>query len=413
METLSALISGIFNLHRAEAYRVRASIIYGIIAPFFLIVLAAFIGAWSWNLKAGFLTVVMVCEAGFLLWLGIQRIFLGTELEWFFGGAEFSRDAVVDAAESYVRLVAALVASEIAACFIVLLIPAHTNPVLALLLVPATICLVTYAIWIGGVTRWPDIVYWMALGTFLVVVPTLWFQYLLGHTPETISAIPPAISRVAVAGTPIDASVPGAWDHAGAWRIGSMSAGQVAFNAIFVLLFAATTLSRLTGIHAIRRGTLSFLAFVLVMVLANWLFWRGGIDDVRKAVDEVSARSAAAAAPRTISLDWCNDRVRRAMERGDPGEVCPFDLAPGEEAGSLEIPTNGWWDLCSRPSGVGSHWVSCLKADMTRFEGHWRGEGVVCSGDLRLRTTVPRRYNFVVRFGAGISSSVCGTHKII
>lgn len=112
--------------------------------------------------------------------------------------------------------------------------------------------------------------------------------------------------------------------------------------------------------------------------------------------------------PRTVSLDWCNEKMRLAAD----GEIveCKFSLNPGEETGPL-VGFYGDWAFCFNKSSAGYHEVSCTTTRGERFNGV-PNESNVCTTDMRLKTRNPRHYNFVLHKNVIDGSQLCNNRPI-
>src|SRR3989344_672609 len=295
---LRASLTGSYWWHVAELNRLRNSILLGVILPFILMIIAAFLGGWwSWGAKANVLTVAMTAQGVALVWLGLRRFIIGTEIELAFNW----RGGPALAAEKYVRLLSAVIASGIASGFIMLVIPAHVNPTLSALLIPATMGGLTYAIWKAGVEWWPKMVWGSVVAVFAIVIPLLWLQLVFDAVPLTAAALNQVPAQVAVEGTPISPTATNAIDQSLAYRILSSSAGQKAFNIVFMALVAIRLISYFSGKPGLWFGTKSLVFALMFMFLTNWFVWGGGPS----AIGEFAWNQIPIA--RRISLDWCNE----------------------------------------------------------------------------------------------------------
>ena len=217
--------------------------------------------------------------------------------------------------------------------------------------------------------------------------------------PLTAAALNQVPAQVAVEGPPISPTATNAIDQSLAYRILSSSAGQKAFNIVFMALVAIRLISYFSGKPGLWFGTKSLVFALMFMFLTNWFVWGGGPS----AIGEFAWNQIPIA--RRISLDWCNERLRAALD-GEWVE-CKFGLNPGEEAGPL-IVVKGDAEVCFDETEHGFHELFCITTRGERFRGI-PDESHVCVADLRLRTYNPRRYNYVVHKGVltGKPISLC------
>jgi len=112
-----------------------------------------------------------------LLWLSLRHLITGVVVGTAIAGTERGVDTFGDALAlplrgiiEYARIVAAILASELAVGLIALWLPLHNNPLVSLLgLVVGTI-LVAYAIWQQGALGWPKIVWFTAIATLFIAL---------------------------------------------------------------------------------------------------------------------------------------------------------------------------------------------------------------------------------------------------
>lgn len=167
-------IAGIW--HKVEFRNMKNSAITIVLIPLLLIIPGAFLGAVSWGMKVAVVQIGMWVSVVAALWLAWKRAAIGAELAALINAVypvaerrRFTGD-VREGAYDYIRLVAAILASEIAAGFIALWLPAHQNPAMALLVLPVTIAFVTYTIWQEGRFWWPTLVHWLTWFTLIASV---------------------------------------------------------------------------------------------------------------------------------------------------------------------------------------------------------------------------------------------------
>lgn len=164
------------NWNRREFQRSRNSALAIVIIPLFFIIPGAFLGGWNWGAKVAVIQIGMWISVFASIWLAWRRVPIGAELSVLLSATdpekaerEFTGD-LREGVYNYIRLVAAILASEIAAGFIALWLPAHQNPAMALILLPVTIAFVTYTVWQDGRYWWPALVHWLTWFTLTVSV---------------------------------------------------------------------------------------------------------------------------------------------------------------------------------------------------------------------------------------------------
>ena len=176
--------------HIAEFRALRKAIIIGAAVGVGTILLGAFIGAWSFGAKAVILELGMLAIACVIFWLATQRFVIGTEIGAAVVGLRATvppqqtgaqtqpaqptvPSAIVEGGIAYVRLVSAVLASELAIELIALWLPLHNNPVMAGLLLPIAFIFMTHAIWQQAPNAWPRVVRGFAvvsLATAIVMI---------------------------------------------------------------------------------------------------------------------------------------------------------------------------------------------------------------------------------------------------
>ncbi len=148
MEFLNTALRMFGLWHREEFYRLRNSLIVAIAVAAIFIIPGAFLGAISWTLKVVWIEIGMLIITITSLSLAFYRIPIGIELNAFIKKAEGSKckPAITDGAETYIRIVAGFLASELAVSLIALWLPAHKNPAMAFMALLVPMVLITYTI---------------------------------------------------------------------------------------------------------------------------------------------------------------------------------------------------------------------------------------------------------------------------
>jgi hypothetical protein len=166
--------------HQVELRSIRNSAVAMVIVPLVFIIPGVFLGAVSWTWKLIVIQIGIWTATIFLLWLAWRRLLIGSELVTIFVTTDprLKQPISADArkgVEDYLRLVAAILASEITVGLIALWLPAHKNPLMATLILPAVMVFITHAIWQKGKSRWPSLVYKLAIFTLIASLTTIFF----------------------------------------------------------------------------------------------------------------------------------------------------------------------------------------------------------------------------------------------
>jgi len=177
MEILGLITDILALWHVRECRRLRDSIIVAFVVAVLLLP-AAFLGAISWSLKLGALMILIfistVCTLSLAYYRSIMAIEISATIQ------RVKKPGLLRAAgagvEDYIRLVAAILASETTVGLIAIWLPAHKNPLMAILLMPTVMALITYAIWQKrGKFWWPKLVYGLAIFTLIISLVTIFF----------------------------------------------------------------------------------------------------------------------------------------------------------------------------------------------------------------------------------------------
>lgn len=172
--------------HTVEFRRLRNSIVAGIIFPFIFLLLAAVAGGWSWSAKLILIEIELFGAAICLIWLAYRRTPLALEIATAIRIAQDpSLRNPIDAAYDYLRLVAAVIASELATGLLILWLPVHRNYPMSFLALATVMIFITYAIWRKGKFWWPKLVYRLAFFTLVAAL----FSILFPQTSVVISRL--------------------------------------------------------------------------------------------------------------------------------------------------------------------------------------------------------------------------------
>jgi len=164
-----------------ESQKVKKSLIGMVVFPLIFIIPGAFLGGISWALKLIVVQLGIWIATFYLLRLSRKRLLDGlgiaTGLELISQKTKYSFHSLIDDVRGgiggYVRLVAAVLASEIAVGFIALWLPGHKNPLMVPLILLAAMALITHTIWQRGKLWWPKLVYRLAIFTLIASVVSI------------------------------------------------------------------------------------------------------------------------------------------------------------------------------------------------------------------------------------------------
>lgn len=267
-------IRGSYWVAADELRLVRNSIVFGVLLPLLFIVPGAFLGGWSWSLKVWFIGTGIMIAAFFLLWLAWRRALIGIGGGTLWAGRngrlrDIGDETVFAGIGNYIRIIAGVVASEIAFGFIALALPAHVNPTLAILLLPACLGIGAYAAWQGGVTFLPSLVWAAIIMVVLVVVVLLLTQAFLPDSYKAVEEIKPvakldaAVRGVIEHGLDVD-SAKEALGRLSLERPAGVSGGAFFFFGVFFLaLLAVISISALNG-----RNVGPKMVTVIILIVA-------------------------------------------------------------------------------------------------------------------------------------------------
>ncbi|MFA5098844.1 MAG: hypothetical protein WC461_01340 [Candidatus Paceibacterota bacterium] len=194
LRLLNALWTIFSDAHEIEVeggFRKLRNSLWAVVAiPLVFIIPGAFLGAWSWTLKVIFLQIGTWLAVFFLLWLSKKRLLIGTEIGAVVESTEKEKLGVAKALKKglgdYIRVVAAILASEITVGLISLWVPAHQNPKMFFLIILVAAVIVAYKIWQEGKVIWPKIVHKMAVFTLIVSLLTIFFPTVSKEIPARI-----------------------------------------------------------------------------------------------------------------------------------------------------------------------------------------------------------------------------------
>lgn len=179
MELFAWLFSGarlVGNIHREELERIRNTALYLVLIPLVFLIVGVACGAiptHGWAIKSVALEISLTFAAVFLLLLGWRRALIGFEASVAVAAAgpgDANAATIVNALERYIRIVAALLASEIAIGLVVFWVPVHRSPILTFLAILAAIVLVAHWVWQGGELWWPVFTRRLAITTLILIV---------------------------------------------------------------------------------------------------------------------------------------------------------------------------------------------------------------------------------------------------
>lgn len=222
-----------------------------------------------------------------LLWLSLKHLISGVVVGTVLAGTK--RTESVDSLGAalslplygiyeYARIVAAILASELAVGLIALWLPLHNNPLVSLLGLVVGVILVAYAIWQQGVLGWPKIVWFTAVATLFIALAAI-------LAPEASKALADRIAQ----SDALLKLVTGA----------EMSAGALLFVSIAVLIavFAMLTLGsgfvRMLGLAVL----LLYLPLFAQTVFASWPELNTATDEWRRQKKVATVRKVDSTMP--------------------------------------------------------------------------------------------------------------------
>lgn len=320
---LATLFSILGDWHRIEFRRLRNSAVLIILTPLLFILPGAFLGGISWELKLSVLGLGMVIVSVELFWLAWRRLIIGAELGTVIELAYTTRPAEeigllrtpARGAELYIRLVAAILTSELAASLAAIWLPAHRDPVMALLLLPAIMIFTTYAIWQKGELWWPEFTQFIAAFTLVVSLVAILVPDIATELASRLERFQGGVISV-IRGDP---STIGAF-----W----------VFGLLALLSLVAYRMGRLAEQPLIRIIAGMVLPILLIMLLIQYFVWGDGAKVIAKP-------PPAAALTRGARFDFrpelCPDP--NFYRKLDAGEEVSFGLGnrPGCDVQTFNI----------------------------------------------------------------------------
>lgn len=259
VEFIQMIFGGGAELAADEFRRLRDSLILAIVVALLFILPGAFMGAWGFIVKVIWLEIGMVIAAVNLLYLAYYRIpggtAVGTTLELAFAepaGRGIVRTPVQGFLR-YVRFIAAFLASELTVALIVVWVPAHKNPAMALLAIPVAIAIIGHIIWKGGGEWWAKVVHGLPYATLFLALLAILF--------------PDAADAVATL-----------WDgfNIALWE---MLWGRASLQTV-VMTSAVLILASITGAalveHPKAKGLVLLVVPIVLLLDLRWFFWGDG-----------------------------------------------------------------------------------------------------------------------------------------
>ncbi|TSC60654.1 MAG: hypothetical protein G01um1014107_265 [Parcubacteria group bacterium Gr01-1014_107] len=275
MVELIQIVLGTFGLWNVREFRrARDSLIMSVATVLVFIIPGAFLGGWSWMAKVIWMEIGLVAIAIHSLYLAYHRAAFGAEIgvavEIAYGtgrGGNWLRGVAFTGVEGglrYVRFIAALLASELAAGLAVLWLPAHRDPVMALLLLPAIMIFVTYAVWKKGELWWPEFTQFIAAFTLVVSLVAILVPDIATELSSRLGGFQDGFVAV-IRGTP------------------STIAAFWIFGLLALLSLVAYRMARLAEQPLVRIIAGMVLPILLVMLLIQYFVWGAGQKTVADA----------------------------------------------------------------------------------------------------------------------------------
>lgn len=166
-----------------EARRVWLASLFAMAVPLvFIVVGSELFGPFSWAWKVRTIAVGAVIAAVVFIKTAACFPVLGTiaGIVASRNGARGLASAVGGGIHWYVRLIAAVISSELAISLIAIFLPLHENQTAATILVTAVLAWVSYAVWWTDKFVWPRYVSWISKISIIVAILLIMFPPLAG-----------------------------------------------------------------------------------------------------------------------------------------------------------------------------------------------------------------------------------------
>ncbi|MBI3638396.1 hypothetical protein HY227_01475 [Candidatus Wolfebacteria bacterium] len=196
---------GLWNLR--ELQRARWGLMgLGIILVVFIIP-GAFLGGVGFKVKLAVLEIGLILALVFGLLLFLSRAALGVEIAAILKKNKNFRkkpaEEIEAAAESYIRLAAGILCSIIAAGLIAVWLPAHKNPLFAVLFLLAMLVFCTYTVWRKGKVWWPKVILGLAVATLLISLSAIYLPKKTEAMIEKVNNLEKPAATAATTTTPV------------------------------------------------------------------------------------------------------------------------------------------------------------------------------------------------------------------
>ena len=191
MARLLGMVLGMVRNSWVELRALGLSALLIILPPLGALVVAAYLGGWSWYAKLVAIEIEWLLVTIGVIWLAARRAAVSGGIGLAAAATEPSivrplagdaREAVADA----LRLVAAVLATEMVAGIIVVVAPIHSNIVLSLVGIPIAMTFVCYWVWQGGTPWWPKAVWWLNMAALVAVLTGLIMPYAFPDATQEI-----------------------------------------------------------------------------------------------------------------------------------------------------------------------------------------------------------------------------------
>lgn len=312
----------IYFWHQAELYRLRNAAAALVFPPLVLMLIGLLLGPW-WAVKSIVMSLMLTCTAIFLIVLGVRRAIIGTEITTALVAARPGTTGTVGtptiAADEYIKIVAAILTSELTIGLLILLLPLHHFPTFSILLIPFGLTLVSAWVWQGGEAWWPPFTRRLAITAIGIVVVANVFPQSFLAVDQISNGIDSDLSRaIAVVG---DESAAATWGHV-------------------VRLIA--TVPALVMLYCFVRGY-STVGFILLLVLtvslfSYWFLTSNQTKTLRADMTKWSESRSPTKGSGTVSLPSGTLRVKNPTDPYVVSRALDFD---GYQRVEIELVPNG------------------------------------------------------------------------
>ena len=260
---VGVVLSFIASWNTRPLRKIRDSAIFITVFPLVLLLVAGFVGGWSWRAKLWIIEFELAFAIIAVLWLAVRRLPLAAEIGVAIAAAS-KTVTIANAAEAYLRFIASILVAEIFAGLVTLL-PVHGNLSLSFLGLFLGIGWLVYWLWTGEEVEWWKRMVKTTLTLSLVaVVSGVLVPYLMpGATSEVVSrqSAPDAGMTVVVRG------VHGLFS-------GTATPYQAYWAVAVVVILGAVAIKLLKGTG---RAVAGLVVLLTLAALISWFNWGAGV----------------------------------------------------------------------------------------------------------------------------------------